>query len=220
MQRLYLKAMSIWQKLTPEAFCSHKTKQGKRKTGWKNQGILGDSSKSWGVPRLNLCTILAYQYGLNPCFLHTPLPSSVLPVHFTGGMLLKHSYVTPAALNCAAGAIPYRQKQSLLGRKGKKGTNEVKTKQRPRCHDMSSRVSKSLRSHPSFLFLKGDWCFKTEMERNVWSHYLMSAVQQLHTERCQRAEAEDGSSAGQREELQICPSGKQPTAHLPFNNKV
>lgn len=120
---------------------------------------------------------------------------------------------------------PWRKKIIRLWGK-KKRTNELKTEQRPKCHDMSSKVSKSLRSHPSFLFLKGDCCFKIGMERNVWTFYPMSAVQQLHTGRCQKAEAGDRSGAGQREELvssftdQICPSGKQPTAHPSFSNEV
>lgn len=185
--------------------------------------MLGDSSKSWGVPRLHPLHNSCIPIWAEPlCFLNTPLPSSV---HFTGDAVKALVSVTPAALNSAAGAIPYQQKQSLLGRKGKRGTNELKTEQRPRCHGMSPKVSTSFRSHPSFLFLKGDCCFKIEMERNAWTHYPLSAVQQLHTGRCQKVEAGDQSRAGHREEPlssftdQIYPSGKQPRAHPPSATK-
>lgn len=176
--------------------------------------------------------ILARQYGPNPSVsLTPPLPSSVLPVHFTGEMLLKHTYLSLLQLwtvLCNVLLLQfliYRNNLYWVG-KEKKRTNELKTEQRPKCHDMSSKVSKSLRSHPSFLFLKGDCCFKIGMERNVWTLYPMSAVQQLHTGRCQKAEAGDQTGAGQREELvssftdHICPSGKQPTAHPSFSNEV
>lgn len=160
------------------------------------------------------------------CFLNTHLPSSVLPAHFIGEMLLKHSYLSLLQLWTVLLVQFLINKNSLYwAGSEKKGTNELKTEQRPRCHDMSSKVSKSLQSHSSFLFLKGDCCFKIEMERNVWTHYSTSAVQQLHTERGQKAEAGDQSSAGHRDELvsrftgQICPSGKQLTAHPPSATK-
>lgn len=112
--------------------------------------MLGDSSKSWGVPRLHPLHNSCIPIWAEPlCFLNTPLPSSVhftgevLPEHFTGDAVKALVSVTPAALNSAAGAIPYQQKQSLLGRKGKRGTNELKTEQRPRCHGMSPKVSTS-----------------------------------------------------------------------------
>lgn len=168
-------------------------------------------------PGLTPCTILASQYGLNPC-VSLALPSPA--VHLTGEMLLKHSYLS--LLQLWTGLLL----QFLIGKNssagwegGKKATNELKTEHRPRCHDTTSEVSKSLRSHLSILFLKGDCCSKIEMDRNAWSHYPMSAVQQLPTERCQKAEVGDQSSARLRKELissftdHICPSGKQPVSH-------
>lgn len=83
-------------KLTPEASCPHTTRTGKRQNRLKkNQGMLGNSSKSWGVPRLHPVGNFCMPIWAEPlCFTNTPLPSSVLPVHLTGEMLLKHTYLS------------------------------------------------------------------------------------------------------------------------------
>lgn len=208
--------MSIWQiQAHSRSLLPSQNKTEKRQN--KNQGMLGDSSKSWGVPRLNPLHNSCIPIWAEPlCFLSTPLPSSTFDRRDAVKTLVS---VTPAALNWAAATIPYRQKQLCWLGRGKKATNELKTEHRPRCHDTTSEVSKSLRSHLSILFLKEDCCSKIEMDRNAWSHYPMSAVQQLPTERCQKAEVGDQSSARLRKELissftdHICPSGKQPISH-------
>lgn len=202
--------MSIWQiQAHSRSRLPSQNKTGKRQN--KNQGMLGDSSKSWGVPRLNPLHNSCIPIWAEPlCFLSTPLPSSTFDRRDAVKTLVS---VTPAALTVLLlQFLIGKTRLCWLGR-GKKATNELKTEHRPRRRDITSEVSKSLRSHPSILLLKGDCCSTIEMDRNVWSYYPMSAVQQLPTERCQKAEVGDQSSARPRKETissftdHICPSG-------------
>lgn len=86
--------------------------------------------------------------------------------------------ITPAALNCTVPRmllleISYLRKQSWLVWKRKKKRNKwTQSQQRPKWHLLPSKVSESLRNHPSFLFLKSGCCFKIEMKISTPESFL------------------------------------------------
>lgn len=98
--------------------------------------------------------------------------------------------ITPAVLNCTVPymlllEISYLKNQSLLVWKRKKKRNKrTQSQQRPKWHLLPSKVSESLRNHPSFLFLKCGCCFNTEMEISMPEPFLQGLQCNSFMQKC------------------------------------